>query len=95
MGKGGARAGAGRPPGARDSVPRGGKKYDRLKSMSQSFDSNEYLFTNQDKVFKGDALDLIKAIYKAEQIPGRVRLYAAAKPLNSRRAQMGRERPKR
>jgi len=47
--------------------------------MSEEYDTSEYLITNKRKIFKGNALELITAMYKAEQLPVRVRLYAASK----------------
>jgi hypothetical protein len=60
-------------------MPRKSARLDRLKSMSEEYDTNEYLITNETRVFGGNALELITAMYKAEQLPVRVRLYAAAK----------------
>ena len=79
MSRGGYRAGAGRPFGARDRMPRKSVKLDRLKSMSPEYDTNEYLITNEARIFGGNALELMTAMYKAEQLPVRVRLYAAGK----------------
>ena len=47
--------------------------------MSEEYDTNEYLITNNERIFGGNALGLMTAIYKAEQLPVRVRLYAASK----------------
>ena len=79
MSRGGYRAGAGRPFGARDRMPRKSVKLDRLKSMSPEYDTNEYLITNEARIFGGNALELMTTMYKAEQLPVRVRLYAASK----------------
>src|ERR1700730_12815888 len=79
MARGGYREGAGRPFGARDASPRKSARLDRLKSMSEEYDTNEYLITNETRTFGGNALELITAMYKAEELPVRVRLYAAAK----------------
>jgi hypothetical protein len=79
MARGGYREGAGRPFGARDAAPRKNARLDRLKSMSQEYDTNEYLITNNERVFGGTALELMTALYKAEQLPVRVRLYAPSK----------------
>jgi hypothetical protein len=48
--------------GARDSLPRKSARLDRLKSMSEDFDTNEYLITNKDKVFSGNSLELMVAL---------------------------------
>ena len=53
-----------------------------MKSMAAEYDTNEYLFTNDEKVFTGNAIELITAIYKAERLPIRVRLYAATKAVD-------------
>jgi hypothetical protein len=79
MARGGHRENAGRPLGARDRMPRKSARLDRLKSMSEEYDTNEYLITNETRIFGGNALELITAMYKAEELPVRVRLYAAAK----------------
>src|SRR6266550_1266861 len=79
MARGGYREGAGRPFGARDASPRKSARLDRLKSMSEEYDTNEYLITNEGRVFAGSALELMTVMYKAEQLPVRVRLYAARK----------------
>ena len=79
MTRGGYREGAGRPFGARDVSPRKSARLDRLKSMSEEYDTNEYLITNERRVFAGNALELMTVMYKAEQLPVRVRLYAASK----------------
>jgi hypothetical protein len=47
--------------------------------MSEEYDTNEYLITNEGRVFAGNALELMTVMYKAEQLPVRVRLYAASK----------------
>jgi len=47
--------------------------------MSEEYDTNEYLITNERRVFAGNALELMTVMYKAEQLPVRVRLYAASK----------------
>src|ERR1700757_3726150 len=78
-GHGGARAGAGRPLGRRDTLPRAGKKYDQLKSLAEEYDTAEFMITNNERVFAGNAVQLMIALYKAEQIPIRVRLYTASK----------------
>jgi hypothetical protein len=78
-GHGGARAGAGRPLGRRDTLPRAGKQYERMKSLAEDYDTTEFMITNNERVFAGNAAQLMVAVYKAEQIPIRVRLYAASK----------------
>jgi hypothetical protein len=60
-------------------MPRKSVKLDRLKSMSPECDTNEYLVTNEARIFGGNALELMTTMYKAEQLPVRVRLYAASK----------------
>ena len=47
--------------------------------MSEEYDTNEYLITNEGRVFAGSALELMTVMYKAEQLPVRVRPYAASK----------------
>jgi hypothetical protein len=47
--------------------------------MSEEYDTNEYLITNNERIFGGNALEFMTAIYKAEQLPVRIRLYAASK----------------
>jgi len=47
--------------------------------MSEEYDTAEYFVTNAEKQFPGNALELMVALYKAEQLPVRVRLYAASK----------------
>jgi hypothetical protein len=49
--------------------------------MSEEYDTNEYLITNEKRVFAGNALELMTVMYKAEQLPVRVRLYAASKAI--------------
>jgi hypothetical protein len=65
--------------GARDTSPRGGKPYYCLKSLAEDYDATEYLITTPEQVFGGNAVQLMQAMYKCEQIPVRVRLYAAGK----------------
>jgi hypothetical protein len=60
-------------------MPRAGKSYDKLKSMSEEYDTAEFMITNTVGVFDGNAVQLMMAVYKAEQIPIRVRLYDASK----------------
>ena len=79
MPRGGARPGAGRPVGSRDVVPRAARSYEQLKSLSPEFNTSEFFVTNDERVFGGNAVDLMKSIHKAEQLPVRVRLYAASK----------------
>jgi hypothetical protein len=55
------------------------KRVERVKAMAQDYDASEYIFTNENKVFEGSALDLIKSVYAAEALPIKVRLYAATK----------------
>jgi hypothetical protein len=43
------------------------------------YDKSEYFITNADKVFAGNSLELMVAMYKCEELPVRVRLYAAGK----------------
>jgi hypothetical protein len=64
-GHGGSRPGAGRPLGSRDTLPGAAKKYDKLKSMAAEYDTNEYLITNESRVFVGNALELMTGMYKA------------------------------
>jgi hypothetical protein len=90
MARGGYRENAGRPLGARDRMPRKSARLDRLKSMSQEYDANEYLITNNERVFGGTALELMTALYKAEQLPVRVRLYAASKAVEFESDKSGR-----
>jgi hypothetical protein len=47
--------------------------------MAQDFDSTEFYVTNEARVFGGNAIDLMTALYKSEVLPVRVRLYAASK----------------
>jgi hypothetical protein len=84
--RGGRRPGAGRPRGAPDLAQRKPKepranhaKVKRIKAMVEDFDPSEYLFTSDDKVFKGSALAFIKSVYTCEPIPVKTRLYAATK----------------
>src|SRR6516165_9591510 len=79
MSKGGRRQGAGRPMGARDRVPRGRNGFDKLKTMVREAEDAEYLFSSDDKEFTGTAVQLLQAIYKAESLPVKIRLYAASK----------------
>jgi len=51
----------------------------QLGEVAQEYDRSEYFITNAEKQFAGNALELMVAFYKAEQLPVRVRLYAAAK----------------
>jgi hypothetical protein len=88
MARGGYRESAGRPLGARDRMPRKSARLDRLKSMSQEYDTNEYLITNNERVFGGTALELMKALYKADQLP--VRVYAASKAVEFESDKSGR-----
>jgi hypothetical protein len=78
---GGARPGAGRPVGSKDRLRRTSRlrKLGKLEPVMQQMDVTEFLITSESKVFYGNALDLIKTIYKCEQIPIRIRLYAANK----------------
>jgi hypothetical protein len=76
-------------------MPRAGKQYERMRSISEEYDTTEYLITNKEtKVFSGNALDLITLIYKAEQVPLRVRLYAASKVVESEFEKLRVEPPK-
>jgi hypothetical protein len=71
-------------------MPRKSVKLDRLKSMSPEYDTNEYLITNEARIFGGNALELMTAMYKAEQLPVRVRLYAASKAVDFESDKSGR-----
>jgi hypothetical protein len=58
--------------------------------MSEDYNTNEYLFTNEERIFGGNALELMVALYKSEQLPVRVRLYAAAKAVEFESDKSGR-----
>jgi ATP dependent DNA ligase domain len=79
MARGGARPGAGRPFGSKDVRPRKSAYLAHLGDVAQEYDKSEYFITNDSKVFPGNALELMVQLYKAEQLPVRVRLYAASK----------------
>jgi hypothetical protein len=79
MPRGGARPGAGRPFGSKDVRPRKSTYLKDLGDMAVEYDKSEYFITNPDRVFAGNSLDLMVAMYKCEELPVRVRLYAAGK----------------
>lgn len=68
----------GRPIGSKNKLP-SGKNYDQFKQMVYDAQMSEYLYTNDARVFEGNALQLMRAIYKAENLPVKIRLYAATK----------------
>jgi hypothetical protein len=70
MARGGARAGAGRPYGSRDTV----KRQRIARSQAAAI---EYLRTNDRRVFDGDSLALAVMVYKDEDLPLKIRLDAA------------------
>jgi hypothetical protein len=47
--------------------------------MVREAEDAEYLFSSDDKEFTGTAVQLLQAIYKAESLPVKIRLYAASK----------------
>jgi hypothetical protein len=65
-------------------------QYEKMSSMSEDYNTNEYLFTNEERIFGGNALELMVALYKSEQLPVRVRLYAAAKAVEFESDKSGR-----
>jgi hypothetical protein len=85
MPRGGARKGAGRPVGRKDTLPRSPrnpayhKGFDRLKEMVDSSVEAEYMHSNDEREFKGNSLEFLKATYRCERLPVRLRVYAATK----------------
>jgi hypothetical protein len=76
MPSGGPRPGAGRPCGAKDSVPRIGSRRRQFDEMRSQV--TEFLRTNTTAVFEGDSLELAISIYKNENLPIGMRLHALA-----------------
>jgi hypothetical protein len=78
--RGGRRPGAGRPLGRTDTKPRASKRLKELGVMAETgtFEQTEFLITNKDKEFAGDALGLLRAVYRAEVLPIKLRIYAAS-----------------
>lgn len=74
MPSGGARPGAGRPHGSRDSVARLGSKRRDADVLRERV--TEYLKTNSAAIFGGDSLDLAISIYKNENLPLGLRMHA-------------------
>jgi hypothetical protein len=80
-GHGGKRPGAGRPPGSPNHAPRvDNKKLHEAIETAQvlAAETGEYLFSNDKKTFEGFGLDLLRAVYRAEQLPLRLRTYCAS-----------------
>lgn len=80
-GNGGPRPGAGRPLGSKDRLPRGKKPeaIDRLKQIVIEAQEGEYLWKDKLEPFEGNSFDLLRAIYKCNQIDIKLRMYAASK----------------
>src|SRR5215472_14704264 len=78
-GRGGRRKGAGRPMGAKNKLP-GGKDFtEELKTVVRQYEDSEYLYSNDNRVFEGSSLAFIQSVMRAESLPVKIRLYAAAK----------------
>lgn len=73
----------GRPLGSKDRVPRRPHHHpdavNKLKQMVIDAEESEYLFKNNKEPFDGNALALMTAVYKCNQIDIKTRLYAASK----------------
>jgi hypothetical protein len=68
--------------GAKDRVPRRNSRWHgKFEEMAQQYDASEYLCTNDEKQFTGDARQLLQLIYRSEKLPVRIRLYAASKAM--------------
>src|SRR5262249_3197175 len=77
--RGGRRKNAGRPLGAKNKLP-GGKDFtEELKTVVRQYEDSEYLYSNDNRVFEGSSLAFIQSVMRAENLPVKVRLYAAAK----------------
>jgi hypothetical protein len=76
MPSGGARPGAGRPCGAKDTISRVGSR--RRQFQELGLEVTEFLKTNEVAVFEGDSLELAISIYKNENLPIGMRLHALA-----------------
>jgi hypothetical protein len=66
-GHGGKRRGAGRPVGARNRVPRASKECGRIKTLVAEVENAEFFITNSRKIFEGNSLAFLTAVYRAEQ----------------------------
>ena len=79
MGWGGARPGAGRPPGRRDGRKRVTRPTERMVKVAASVNkATEHLVTQRATVFEGDSVAFLTTIYKDEMLPLGVRMQAAA-----------------
>jgi hypothetical protein len=58
---------------------------ERLKGMIHDAEQAEFLFTNNDRTFAGNSLQFMQACVKAEQLPVRIRLYAATRCIDFER----------
>ena len=76
MPSGGARPGAGRPFGSKDSVARVGSHRREVARLHSQV--NEFFKTNSAAVFDGNSLELCITLYKNEDLPLNLRLHAAA-----------------
>jgi hypothetical protein len=65
--------------GSKNKVPSSKNDVDRLKAMFDDAALSEYIFSNEEKLFKGNSLELMQAVYKAEVLPVKLRLYAATR----------------
>ena len=78
---GGKRRNAGRRMGSKNRVPRPRKEADRLRAIVSEIEEADYLIANDDKEFKGSSFEFLQSVMRAEQLPIKVRLYAAKEVL--------------
>jgi hypothetical protein len=74
-GHGGARPGAGRPPGSGDCIHRKGEKRKLIERATA--EATQYLQTNDMKIFDGDGIALMISVYKNEALPLNIRIQCA------------------
>jgi hypothetical protein len=63
--------------GAKDRIPRDRAGIEQLKMMVREAEATEYIYTNDDKIFSGCAVEFLQSVYKCERLPVKIRVYAA------------------
>jgi hypothetical protein len=75
---GGRRRNAGRKMGSKNRIPRPRKDADRLRAIVSEIEQADFLISDHaTKEFKGSSFEFLQAVMRAEQLPIKVRLYAA------------------
>ena len=72
----------GRPVGSKNRIPKSKEAINRLNDIVTELETGEYLYSTPDKKYLGSAMELLQAIYRAESLPVKIRLYAATKAVD-------------